>query len=96
MPGDLRHPFFRLLNKLMVLMKSAHKKPTVVNTFRRDYQLWIMIFPAIVVIFIFNYIPMYGIQLAFRDYDFSKGLTGAHGEGCFISGSFSTAICLRT
>lgn len=31
----------------------------------RDYQLWIMIIPAIIVVFIFNYMPMYGIQLAF-------------------------------
>ncbi|MGG4345440.1 ABC transporter permease [Paenibacillus lautus] len=51
------------------------------NTFRRDYQLWIMIFPAIIVILLFNYIPMYGIQLAFRDYDFSKGLTGGEWRG---------------
>ncbi|RRJ63359.1 sugar ABC transporter permease [Paenibacillus oralis] len=47
----------------------------------RDYQLWIMILPAIIVILIFNYIPMYGIQLAFRDYDFSKGLTGGTWRG---------------
>ncbi|OMF71342.1 ABC transporter permease [Paenibacillus glucanolyticus] len=51
------------------------------NTFRRDYQLWIMIFPAIIVILLFNYIPMYGIQLAFRDYDFSQGLTGGEWRG---------------
>lgn len=67
---------------------SAHKKPTVLNTFRRDYQLWIMIFPAIVVIFIFNYIPMYGIQLAFRDYDFTKGLTGGAWRGLFYFRQF--------
>jgi len=48
---------------------------------RRDYQLWIMIMPAVAVILIFNYIPMYGIQLAFRDYDFSKGLTGGEWRG---------------
>lgn len=66
----------------------AHKKPTVLNTFRRDYQLWIMIFPAIVVIFIFNYIPMYGIQLAFRDYDFTKGLTGGAWRGLFYFRQF--------
>lgn len=48
---------------------------------RRDYQLWIMILPAVAVILIFNYIPMYGIQLAFRDYDFSKGLTGGEWRG---------------
>nr|WP_138495869.1 ABC transporter permease subunit [Paenibacillus pinistramenti] len=57
------------------------RKETVLNTFRRDYQLWLMILPAIIVIFIFNYIPMYGIQLAFRDYDFTKGLTGGAWRG---------------
>lgn len=51
------------------------------DTFRRDYQLWIMIFPAIAVILLFNYVPMYGIQLAFRDYDFSQGLTGGEWRG---------------
>ncbi|MBT2736674.1 sugar ABC transporter permease [Bacillus sp. ISL-7] len=40
-----------------------------------------MILPAIVVIFIFNYIPMYGIQLAFREFDFTKGLTGGEWVG---------------
>lgn len=64
------------------------KKPTVLNTFRRDYQLWIMILPAIVVIFIFNYIPMYGIQLAFRDYNFAKGLTGGEWRGLFYFKQF--------
>lgn len=57
------------------------KKTTVFNTFRRDYQLWLMIFPAVVVVVIFNYIPMYGIQLAFREYEFSKGLTGGEWVG---------------
>lgn len=64
------------------------KKPTVLNTFVRDYQLWIMILPAIVVIFIFNYIPMYGIQLAFRDYNFAKGLTGGEWRGLFYFKQF--------
>jgi putative aldouronate transport system permease protein len=57
------------------------KKPTIVNTFIRDYQLWIMILPAILVIIIFNYIPMYGVQLAFREYDFTKGITGGEWVG---------------
>lgn len=35
-----------------------------------------MLFPAMLYILIFCYVPMYGIQLAFREYDFSKGLTG--------------------
>lgn len=64
------------------------RKPTVVSTFKRDHQLWIMIFPAIAVILIFNYVPMYGIQLAFRDYDFSKGLTGGAWHGFYYFKQF--------
>ena len=51
------------------------------RTLVRDYQLWIMILPAIIYIAIFCYGPMYGIQLAFRDYNFSKGLTGGDWVG---------------
>jgi putative aldouronate transport system permease protein len=47
----------------------------------RNYQLWIMLLPALVYIIIFNYLPMYGIQLAFRDFDFSKGITGGKWAG---------------
>ncbi|SHM66403.1 ABC transporter permease [Gracilibacillus kekensis] len=60
---------------------SKPRKATVINTFRRDYQLWIMILPAIICVIIFNYIPMYGIQLAFREYDFTAGLTGGEWAG---------------
>lgn len=47
----------------------------------RNWQLWLMLLPAIVYIFIINYVPMYGIQLAFRKYNFSKGLTGGEWVG---------------
>ena len=58
------------------------------QTFKRDRQLWIMILPAIVVILLFNYVPMYGIQLAFRDYDFTKGLTGGEWRGLYYFRQF--------
>jgi putative aldouronate transport system permease protein len=64
------------------------KKSTIFNTFKRDYQLWIMILPAIAVIIIFNYIPMYGIQLAFRDFDFTKGLSGGQWRGLYYFEQF--------
>ncbi|KAB7668433.1 sugar ABC transporter permease [Bacillus sp. B1-b2] len=67
------------------LKYSSAPKPKKVKGFtrsiKRDYQLWIMILPAIIVIFLFNYIPMYGVQLAFREYDFTKGLTGGEWVG---------------
>ena len=48
---------------------------------KKDWQLWAMILPALAYIIIFCYVPMYGIQLAFRKYDFSKGLTGGDWVG---------------
>ncbi len=57
------------------------KKISPGKAIRRDWQLWIMIFPAVLYIAIFCYGPMYGLQLAFRDYDFSKGITGGNWAG---------------
>lgn len=47
----------------------------------RDWQLWVMILPAVIYIAVFCYGPMYGLQLAFRDYDFTKGITGGNWAG---------------
>ena len=48
---------------------------------RTRWQLWVMLAPAIVVTAVFAYGPMYGIQLAFREFDFTKGLTGGDWVG---------------
>ncbi|WP_112182781.1 MULTISPECIES: ABC transporter permease subunit [Paraliobacillus] len=60
---------------------SPKKKKNFFKTIVEDYQLWLLILPAIIVVIIFNYIPMYGIQLAFREYDFTAGLTGGEWVG---------------
>lgn len=46
-----------------------------------NWQLWAMLFPAMLYIFVFCYIPMYGVQLAFREYSFSAGITGGKWVG---------------
>lgn len=48
---------------------------------RRYWQLWAMLAPALAFVVIFAYIPMYGIQLAFREFDFAAGLTGGKWVG---------------
>ncbi len=48
---------------------------------RRYWQLWVMTLPAIAFIVVFSYVPMYGIQLAFREYDVTKGLSGGDWVG---------------
>lgn len=48
---------------------------------RTRWQLWLMLAPAVAVTVVFAYVPMYGIQLAFREFDFAAGLTGGDWVG---------------
>jgi putative aldouronate transport system permease protein len=45
------------------------------------WQLWVMVAPAALFVIVFSYIPMYGIQLAFREFDFASGFTGGEWVG---------------
>ena len=45
----------------------------------RDYYL--MLLPALVYIILFNYVPMYGLQIAFKDYRVSLGIDGSKWVG---------------
>ncbi len=47
----------------------------------RYWELYLFLVPAIVLIAIFNYWPMYGIQIAFRDYKPLLGITGSKWVG---------------
>lgn len=42
---------------------------------------YLFLLPGIVWFFIFSYVPLYGIQVAFRDYTFSGGFTGSPWAG---------------
>ena len=73
------------------------KKTGFFRSIAHDYQLWIMILPAIIYIAVFCYGPMYGIQLAFKDFDFTKGLTGGNWAGMkYFNQYFSSPMFLPT
>ena len=44
---------------------------------RRHYQLYLMSIPMLVFFIIFLYFPMYGVQIAFKNYLPSKGIFGS-------------------
>lgn len=44
---------------------------------RRNWILYVMILPVVVYYILFSYIPMAGIQLAFKDYNVKKGIWGS-------------------
>ena len=41
------------------------------------WQLYVFLLPALVILILFSYVPMYGVQLAFRDYNPIMGITGS-------------------
>lgn len=42
-----------------------------------NWQLYVFIAPAVVYMIIFNYMPLYGIQLAFKDFGLRQGIAGS-------------------
>ena len=49
--------------------------------FKRDWQLHLLIMIPVVYMLIFHYIPMYGVQIAFRDYSSQRGLVDSQWVG---------------
>ena len=49
------------------------RRAKLIKRLGRCWQLYLLLIPAVVYIFVFNYMPLYGIQIAFRDYSPLKG-----------------------
>ncbi len=57
------------------------KKPWLKKYIREYWQLYVLIAPAVVFFIIFHYFPMYGVQIAFRNYSVKKGIWGSDWVG---------------
>lgn len=63
--------------------KTMHKNAAarVKRIFKRNWQLYFLMLPAAIYLFLFNYIPMYGVQISFRDFSVKKGIWGSDWVG---------------
>jgi putative aldouronate transport system permease protein len=62
---------------MMRQTKKTVKTNKLQYGFKRNWQLLIMLSGAIIFTFIFAYIPMYGIIIAFQDYNPALGISGS-------------------
>ena len=62
---------------------TKKKKGHILQVLKRDMSLWMFCLPGIVLTFIFSYVPMYGIQLAFRRYNGRAGIWGSPWVGLY-------------
>lgn len=63
------------------LSKSKNKISDFFQYMRKDYMLYLMIFPGLVYIIVFKYFPMYGITIAFKDYKITSSFLDAKWVG---------------
>ncbi len=57
----------------IVYRKPLGKAPLLIYL-RRNYQYYLMLLPALAFYCIFKYVPMYGVLIAFKDYNFMAGV----------------------
>lgn len=58
--------------------KTSHTKLSAFRiSFRKNWDLYLLISPVILYFIIFHYIPMYGVQIAFKDFFPVNGISGS-------------------
>lgn len=60
---------------------KLHKKISLGTIIKKNWQLYILILPALIYFFVFNYLPLYGIQIAFKDFKAASGILGSNWVG---------------
>ncbi|OME82206.1 protein lplB [Paenibacillus sp. FSL A5-0031] len=53
--------------------QHVYKQPGQTKRFIKQWDIQLMVIPALLFIFVFNYIPMYGVLMSFQDYSIFKG-----------------------
>ena len=70
----------------------------IADHLRKDWQLYVLLLPTIIWLVVFLYKPMYGLQVAFKDYSIFKGIADSpwagfeHFERLFGSDQFLRAL----
>ncbi len=57
--------------------QQAFRTKSALHAIRTDYLLYCMLIPGILYFFLFHYMPMYGVSIAFRDYSIVRGMDNA-------------------
>ncbi|NOU90709.1 ABC transporter permease subunit [Paenibacillus sp. LMG 31460] len=71
------------------------------NRFLRDYwrhkYLYLMVLPGFLIVLVFAYFPMYGVLIAFKDYNVAKGIWGSDWVGFkYFKEFLNNPMALRT
>ncbi len=62
-------------------VEAKKYKTPFLKTIKRHWMLLLMLMPALIYVIVFNYIPMTGIVLAFKKYQYAGGIYGSPWNG---------------
>lgn len=81
-------------NTVQALTDKQKKRKQTLKLMRHNYQLYIFLIPAVVFIALFMYMPLYGLQIAFKNYRAGDGIWGSAWVGLkWFEQFFSTPRC---
>ncbi len=76
--------------------KMRHNSKSLKKRIIANWQMYLLLLIPFVLTLVYKYIPMYGIQIAFRDYKASRGITGSEWVGLsWFKRFFSSPNCMR-
>lgn len=80
-----------------VMKKKLSFWDAAVKEFKQHKWLYAMVIPGLALIFIFSYVPMYGVLIAFKDYKVKEGIMGSPWVGFkYFEMFFKNPLAVRT
>ena len=70
-----------LRRKTLVMKSSIKTGKYIIKRLKESWQWYLLLLPGLIFILIFDYGPMYGVQIAFKDFRASKGIWGSEWVG---------------
>jgi putative aldouronate transport system permease protein len=58
-------------------VRTRTNRSATVKRIKKNWDLYLLILPVMAFFIIFEYVPMYGVQIAFKDFIATKGITGS-------------------
>lgn len=65
------------MNKDKAVKNSVKRKISLQKSLKNNWEYWMFVIPGMIITFIYSYIPLYGLQLAFKRYSPKKGIWGS-------------------
>lgn len=62
----------------------------------RNWELYLFVLPLVVYLIVFRYVPMYGVQIAFKDFSVSRGIQGSEWVGLRYLSQFFRSFYFET